>query len=221
MKKYITLTVLYIAVLIAVVYGLDKAPSTANEWGDYFAGFVAPVALAWFIGTLSLQRKEIALQRKELELQRGEMKLTRGVLEEQSATQLRTAEAMLEANKIAASTLFAESVSRHEGLLDQYLSNIGKVMPRKLNLPNRGLINLSMPNDIPNALEYFNMLLENGVGAEDEQFNDNQRATLSMYEKSFANFRDKAHEAGRDIYVFGPHHELWGTVRAFLNVGAA
>jgi hypothetical protein len=221
MKKYIALTVLYIVMLVAVVGYFDKVPSTANEWGDYFAGFVAPVALAWFIGTLSLQRKELGLQRKELELQRREMELTRGVLEEQSATQLKTAEAMLEANKIAASTLFAESVTRHEDLLDQYLENIGKLMPQSLNTPNGRLVGLERPNNIPNALEYFDLLLAQGVGAEDEQFNDRHRGALLMYERTFFNFREQAYEADRVIDLFGPHHELWGKVRAFLGEGEA
>lgn len=61
-----------------------------NEWGDYFAGFVGPVALLWLVlgffqqqknlaqnsNALDLQRNELALQRKELSLQRIELTRT-------------------------------------------------------------------------------------------------------------------------------------------------
>lgn len=49
----------------------------ANEFGDLFAGAVAPVAFFWLAVTVFLQRNELRLQRKELRAQREEHKANR------------------------------------------------------------------------------------------------------------------------------------------------
>ncbi|MEP4035737.1 hypothetical protein [Pseudophaeobacter sp.] len=45
-----------------------------NEWGDFFAGFVGPVALLWIVLSFLLQSKELSASVKALELQAEEMK---------------------------------------------------------------------------------------------------------------------------------------------------
>ncbi len=88
-----------------------------NEWGDYFTGFISPLALAWFVLTAFLQRAELGLQRSELELQRKEMVLqreemvrARDVWSDQQKEQKRTADAYLEANRIARENSFAANI---------------------------------------------------------------------------------------------------------------
>ncbi|MEG3617091.1 hypothetical protein V5T82_01360 [Magnetovibrio sp. PR-2] len=214
MKYAIVLTVLYIVALISGLFCLNVVPSTANEWGDFLAGFVAPVALGWFIWTL-------ALQRQELELQRKEMKLTRGVLEDQAEMQLKSAKAMLEANKIAASTLFAESVGRRENLFDQYIQVIGDVMPNLKSSTEDPAMDLGLglirPDSVSSAISYFDHLLTNGIGAEDQNLTDQQLAALKYYTHTFSRFRDEAYKNDRLMDVFGPYHDLWGKIRAFLG----
>lgn len=68
----IAVSVTYFACLFTIPYILGIAPDDLNQWGDYFAGFAAPVALGWFVWTLVMQRKELAVQRKELKLTRRE-----------------------------------------------------------------------------------------------------------------------------------------------------
>lgn len=106
-------TALYVAAVVTVpltslraIIGLDEL-KTFNEWGDYFAGFVSPIALAWFVAALFVQRKEFVLQRQELEE-------ARRVWTEQKDEQQRLAAATEEANKLAAQSLFMSmySVSR-------------------------------------------------------------------------------------------------------------
>jgi hypothetical protein len=88
-----------------------------NEWGDYFTGFISPLALAWFVvtaflqrGELGLQRSELELQRKEMVLQREEMARARDVWSDQQKEQKRTADAYLEANRIARENSFAANI---------------------------------------------------------------------------------------------------------------
>jgi NADH:ubiquinone oxidoreductase subunit 5 (subunit L)/multisubunit Na+/H+ antiporter MnhA subunit len=90
------LTVIYImGILVLGFYAEPRLPF--NELGDFFAGFMSPVALAWLIATLFVQRQELALQRQE-------MAEARQVANEQAIEQRRTAEANLKANLIAERT---------------------------------------------------------------------------------------------------------------------
>jgi len=220
LKKYMTLSVAYIAGLVGFVYWKGVAPATANEWGDYFAGFVAPLALVWFIGTLLLQRKELALQRDELVLQREEMKLTREVLEKQGEQQLRTAEATLEANKIAASTAFADSVPEHIRLLDSCLSSMRKTLPKRVMVEMDGeKKSMSLQTvDGPGAANgYFFALLQRNVGVENSGFDDKQKGAITSYLRTFDAFREKATATNNLIYILGPYHDAWSEMRAFMN----
>ena len=219
LKKYIALTLAYIAGLVAVVYAKDAVPGTANEWGDYFAGFVAPVALAWFIGTLALQRKELGLQREELGLQRREMELTREVLREQGEQQLRTAEATLEANKIAASTVFADSVPQHLKLLDSALNRMDDQLSTRLSV-NNIFVPLDSFKTPEGTAKYFKKLLDNNTGVEVSGFNEDQKLVISSYLHTFDAFREKATTTDNLVYILGPYHDAWSVMRAFMDVDA-
>lgn len=84
MKLGIVLTVVWIIGGFAYAYfhiGIDQfAQLTANEFGDFLAGFSASLAFFWLVigyfqqgQELRLQREELSLQREELSLQRKEM----------------------------------------------------------------------------------------------------------------------------------------------------
>ena len=108
----VILSVVYVSAVALVPVFLGIAPSDVNEWGDYFAGFLSPLALSWFIATLMLQRRELMYQRNEL-------KLTREVLKEQGDQQEKIAAANLEANQIAASNAFVSLVPKYREGLEQ------------------------------------------------------------------------------------------------------
>jgi hypothetical protein len=114
------LTAIYVVVIIAL--GFKACPSLAfNEWGDYFAGFMSPVALFWLIGTLFIQRQELALQRQEM----AEARL---VAKQQAEEQRRTAEANLKANLIAERATIHEMSGKYKNVLqdikDKIASNL-------------------------------------------------------------------------------------------------
>ena len=232
MKYAITRTFAYLVVIICGAFVVGDPPTKANEWGDYFAGFVAPVALVWFIATLVLQRKQLAVQSKELatqsealesqrealDLQREEMKLTRDVLKEQAEMQLKAAEAMREANKISASTLFAESVPRHERLLDDYIVNISKYAPSSFRAKR---VNLSCgkPDGVLSTINYFENFEKYELDIENDAINVNFLDAIRAYEQAFLNFHKQAHLADRAIDVAGPYLELWAKIDNFLGKG--
>ena len=56
---------------------------TANETGDFLAGFFAPLAFLWLAAAVFIQSRELREQRRELALTRNEFALNRQVETEQ------------------------------------------------------------------------------------------------------------------------------------------
>ena len=216
-------TAIYLAAVVCAPFFLNAVPNSANEWGDYFAGFLAPVAIVWFIATLVLQRNEMELQRHELELQREElalqrkeMELTRGVLGDQNEIQLRTAEANLEANQIAAKTQFIDSVPKHIELLDLCIADM-KALPRKFSKLNGGTTNIGSPEDLDRCLGYF--LWKNNNVSEIEKFKltEMQWDTLVRYKDTFGEFRDESIKTDNQIHIRGRHSDLYELIRDVMR----
>lgn len=109
MIPFIVLSILYTA-FVFVVGDTRGGFNGLNEWGDYLAGFMSPLALAWFVATLILQSKELQLQRSELELQRGEMVASRETLDKQAEHQYQTAIALAETARLAERQNFREDI---------------------------------------------------------------------------------------------------------------
>lgn len=104
----IALSLAYISLLLLVGYKIIALPDgfatfaeplKVNEWGDFFAGFLSPLALCWFIWTLKVQRDELALTRNE-------MKDARQVWTEQKEQQKKLAIATEAANTLQSKALF-------------------------------------------------------------------------------------------------------------------
>ncbi len=67
---------------------------SANELGDFLAGFFAPLAFLWVAYAVIIQSQELAAQREELKLTRNELELTREVaIEAKDATRAQAEEA--------------------------------------------------------------------------------------------------------------------------------
>jgi hypothetical protein len=208
MRAGIILTVLYLLGVIGGPFIFGKTPSLLNEWGDYLAGFVAPVALGWFVLTLLLQRKELELQRKELELQRNEMELSRKVMVDQSAQQLRTAEATLEANKIAASNSFADRVPQYHEHLDANLGRMAPYLPQSINTP-KGTLTIGKwlvaPSHFVNSI---NTLDQHFINVDEIFSSSTIQNELSQYLLMFREFETKANTTQNQVFIPGPYFDL-------------
>ncbi|WFE92316.1 hypothetical protein K1718_13405 [Roseibium porphyridii] len=93
---------------------------TANELGDFLAGFFAPLAFIWLAAAVYIQSQELAEQRKEL-------RLTRDVAEEaKEATKAQAEEARRSGNYFNLQTeLMKEQKEREEKeVADQELSSL-------------------------------------------------------------------------------------------------
>jgi hypothetical protein len=53
---------------------INAVPQKLNEWGDFFAGFFAPVAFLWLVLGYLQQGQELQLSTKALELQAEELR---------------------------------------------------------------------------------------------------------------------------------------------------
>lgn len=71
----IILTAIWLCVVAALVYIKwdDAASMSLNEWGDFLAGMVAPLAFLWLIVGYMLQRQELRLNTEVLNLTRQEI----------------------------------------------------------------------------------------------------------------------------------------------------
>lgn len=69
------LTIIWILLFTClIIFRLDDAVTmTLNEWGDFFAGFAAPLALLWLIVGYRLQKNELTMNTKALETQKDEL----------------------------------------------------------------------------------------------------------------------------------------------------
>ena len=64
----ITLTVIWLLVMAGIYVATDQGshPVRLNEWGDFFAGFFAPVAFLWLVLGYLQQGEELRHQAEEL-----------------------------------------------------------------------------------------------------------------------------------------------------------
>ena len=78
---------------------------SANELGDFLAGFFAPLAFLWVAYAVIIQSQELAAQRAELEMTRKELELTREVaVEAKDATRSQAEEAKRSADLFSQQT---------------------------------------------------------------------------------------------------------------------
>lgn len=72
----IVLTTVYLLLVVGfAIFDLDKMRKlTPNEWGDFFAGFFAPLVFLWLIFGYYQQGKELQQNTKALNLQAEELK---------------------------------------------------------------------------------------------------------------------------------------------------
>ncbi|MHA1566066.1 MAG: hypothetical protein ACTSX7_12205 [Alphaproteobacteria bacterium] len=61
-------------VALAIWNGADTLAMDPNEWGDFLAGFSAPLALIWLVIGFFLQGKELHLNTEALKLQQEELR---------------------------------------------------------------------------------------------------------------------------------------------------
>lgn len=88
---------------------------TANELGDFLAGFFAPLAFAWLAYAVVIQSKELSAQKEELRLTRKEMELTREVaIEAKDATRAQAEEARRSAELFGTQTKLMEENQQSE-----------------------------------------------------------------------------------------------------------
>lgn len=71
-SHWLRVTTVLICCAALLVFLFSDGPNTANEYGDFLAGFAGSLAFLWLVASFSLQRRELALQREELALQREE-----------------------------------------------------------------------------------------------------------------------------------------------------
>lgn len=98
-------TVLYVASVVGAAVWVkstsDWDATKLNEIGDWLAGTLLPVAIAWAIAAFFLQRTELRLQRQESVLQRIQAGESLKAYEEQAQQQAALAAATKAANLIA------------------------------------------------------------------------------------------------------------------------
>jgi hypothetical protein len=70
------ITLAWLAVMLLMYLGAPSAalPTKLNEWGDFFAGFFAPVAFLWLVLGYLQQGQELQLSTKALEMQAQELR---------------------------------------------------------------------------------------------------------------------------------------------------
>jgi len=88
---------------------------SANEWGDYLTGFLTPPALAWFVGTLYLQNRDL--------------RETIRIADKQAKQLENTAMANKDANEIAAKDIFLSSAELYERAMMDSLRDAIKNLP--------------------------------------------------------------------------------------------
>ena len=81
---FVAASILWLICIFLIANSLDKGISELkpNEFGDVLAGTFAPLAAAWFVYAVSMQREELRLQRIEMKNQIRELSLTRSTHEE-------------------------------------------------------------------------------------------------------------------------------------------
>ncbi len=71
---YLTCSWLFITTLMILLQLNSPKVMTLNEWGDYLAGMMSPIALLWLVIGFYLQREELKQNTKALQIQGEELK---------------------------------------------------------------------------------------------------------------------------------------------------
>jgi hypothetical protein len=93
----------------------------ANNLGDFFGGFFAPLAFLWLLVATLLQRQELELQREELRETRQVMKLQKEEMQLQREEMKRAADENREQTKIMTENLTQEAMRIEYEKLDTLL----------------------------------------------------------------------------------------------------
>jgi hypothetical protein len=211
------LSVAYVTAVIAFAAWVNGGAAeqdrmALNEWGDYFTGFLSPLALAWFVITaffqraeLGLQRHELKLQREEMGLQRREMERARDVWSDQQKEQKRTADAYLEANKIARETAFSSNVPylmRKLEMLALRLCESASIRPEDYNSDHFDALS-ALEHDGPHRVNVWQSLRQ--IEATERFADDVLKLGVSAEAQEFKRFyetvREKAAEASCEYLV--------------------
>ena len=167
----IVLTVVYILVIImfAIFDVEDMKQLKPNEWGDFFAGFFAPLAFLWLIFGYYQQGQELSLQAKELSNLVKEQQKQNKIHEDQVHAKLIESKPMLDFKdasytyKLLVTLIFFEGhifhfhILNHGNLAKQIIITGKGISKRvhKLDTDVLTLISFSYPEDMDREL--FNL----------------------------------------------------------------
>lgn len=131
-KIALTCTVLWICFVIYLAFCYTQAPDELNEWGDFLAGFSAPVALFWLIFGYLQQKEMLAIAQNQLASERE-------AREEES-----------QARHLAAQPVFKINVDRIDALDESYevflnIINGGNIASDLVILPDSPLLIVTDP----------------------------------------------------------------------------
>lgn len=110
------LTAGYVSAVIAMPLFVVEESMGLADWGYYLTGFIAPLAFAWFVAVLLIQKRQVELQREALERLRAEVNKSAMGQQALSEQQERISKMSLQAARVAAIEGFE---ARLEGKLAQ------------------------------------------------------------------------------------------------------
>ena len=213
----VSFSLVYVVCVIGVPFLFNLKPNGLNEWGDFLTGFLSPLALAWFVATLYLQRSELGLQRKELEFSREEMRLSREAQEVQSRQQERAANAYLEANLIAAKNSFADRIQQFHMIFDQFLSEIGQGFPSQVQTLSHGSVRVSRPELAHAYQRYFDALEEVSFDSSTIPLTPSTERRITEFLSFYEEFMINAAETKNTIYTSGKYRDAYEALREFRS----
>ena len=230
LKIGIFVSCIYLIIIITSGFILPKEPLAHNEWGDYFAGLISPLALAWFVATLMMQAREISLQREvlenqreELSLQRKEMEASREALEQQVLHQRATADALADSAKIADSQRFHTQVTETRQQLSSILDRlVGGSRSFKFTTDSRNLSTGSPVKgaDLSEWVGFLKLVVksEDSLRQFEEQLSSTERfrSLAKEYIFRFMELREEAYRTAGLHYIT----EDFSVINGLLQVAA-
>lgn len=216
----IVLSIVYLTAIIIFPFVSGQASASFNQWGDYFAGSVAPLAFIWFIATLHLHRKELSLQRCELELQREEMAASRAALEKQAEYLAISAKAMAETVRQANSESFRANVEEVRQRFRDILGEMVRFIPGTILTSPDGATKAHRPTS-GEELKTWKKYLEMARSSEESlKLFEKSAKDLSRfhtyshhYIRMFEQFRKGAYDTGNALYVMDDYGEIAGFLK--------
>lgn len=230
LKIGIIFSCMYLAAVITSGLIIPNKPLLLNEWGDYFAGSISPLALAWFVGTLIMQAREISLQREvlenqreELSLQRKEMEASREALEQQVLHQRATADALADSAKIAGSQGFHNRVIETRNQLTSIIDRLAGHSRSFTITTNSRNLSTGSPHkgaDLSEWVSFLKLILqsEDTLKQFEEQLSSTERfrSLAREYVMRFQELREEAYRTNNLHYIT----EDFGVINGLLQVAA-